>query len=265
MDSSEIHENTLADFFKAMAEAKKQPKEIIEEKAPEPQITFEDFFKAVIEEKTGSIQSPAIKEATKVSMESIAEEILKENIAINLHEQPLGLFGGNASVKIQDPLTPLNQNFVTMEDLQKHYKTFIQRVQQQLSTIGGGGETRLRKLTDVNSKTLSDGRYLKYDEASGKFIFDNIKTNNTVLVNTPNYSILDTDYYIGINYNGAVNIILPITSEDGKQLIIKDESGNCSVNPISVIGNVDNDLNGFILQIDNGSIQLIYRAGWRII
>ena len=42
----------------------------------------------------------------------------------------------------EDPLTPLNQNFVTQDDLKKHYTTFINRVQEQISTIGGGGEVK---------------------------------------------------------------------------------------------------------------------------
>ena len=47
--------------------------------------------------------------------------------------------------------------------------------------------------------------------------------------------------------------------------IVKDESGNCANNPITVTGNVDNDPGGFILQQDNGGIQMIYRNGWRIV
>ena len=34
-----------------------------------------------------------------------------------------------------DPLTPLNQDFVTLDQLQKHYKIFVERVQYQLSSI----------------------------------------------------------------------------------------------------------------------------------
>jgi len=48
-------------------------------------------------------------------------------------------------------------------------------------------------------------------------------------------------------------------------VIIKDESGNCSNNPIVVSGFVDNDPGGFILAQDNGGIQMIYREGWRIV
>lgn len=91
-------------------------------------------------------------------------------------------------------------------------------------------------------------------------------TSYTKLVTSPTYVVSRKDYYVGINYSGATTITLPsINVENGRQLVIKDESGNASLNPITVLGNVDNDPNGFIIKINNGGIQLIYRNGWRII
>jgi len=89
--------------------------------------------------------------------------------------------------------------------------------------------------------------------------------HETKLVTTSTYDITTKDFYIGVNYNGNVSITLPSVINVGRMYIIKDESGNCSVNPITVLGTVDNDTGGFILQQNNGSIQLIYRNGWRII
>ena len=56
---------------------------------------------------------------------------------------------GDPSNRSSDPLTPLDQKFVTLDQLQEHYRLFINRVQQQISTIGGGGETRLQYLDDI--------------------------------------------------------------------------------------------------------------------
>jgi hypothetical protein len=89
--------------------------------------------------------------------------------------------------------------------------------------------------------------------------------HETKVVTTNNYSVTTKDYYIGINYAGPVTISLPTIINDGKMYIIKDESGHCSSNPITVQGTVDNDTGGFILAQDNGGIQLIYRNGWRIV
>ena len=70
-----------------------------------------------------------------------------------------------------DPLTPLDQNFATLDDLSNHYRTFLNRIQQQLATLGGGGEVRLEFLDDVDRATAKvDGKFLKYDASSGKWV-----------------------------------------------------------------------------------------------
>ena len=75
------------------------------------------------------------------------------------------------STNNEDPLTPLDQNFVTLDQLNDHYRKFLVRIQQQLSTLGGGGEVRLEFLDDVDRATAKvDGKFLKYDAASGKFV-----------------------------------------------------------------------------------------------
>ncbi len=71
----------------------------------------------------------------------------------------------------KDPLVPLDQKFATLDDLQEHYRLFINRVQQQLASIGGGGETRLEFLDDVDrTSAKTDGYVLSYQESTGKFI-----------------------------------------------------------------------------------------------
>jgi chromosome segregation ATPase len=67
--------------------------------------------------------------------------------------------------------TNLNENFVTVEYLQNHYRNFINRIQQQLSSLGGGGEVRLEFLDDVDRTTAKvNGKFLKYDSVSGKWV-----------------------------------------------------------------------------------------------
>ena len=70
-----------------------------------------------------------------------------------------------------DPLTPLDQNFATLDDLSNHYRLFLNRIQQQLASLGGGGETRLEFLDDVDRDSVKvDGRVLAYQASTGKFI-----------------------------------------------------------------------------------------------
>lgn len=88
---------------------------------------------------------------------------------------------------------------------------------------------------------------------------------STKLVTTPNYTVATADTYIGVNVASVVNITLPVSAKTGKVLMIKDESGNCVNNPINIVGQIDNDPAGATLQINNGTLQLVYRSGWRIV
>ena len=77
-----------------------------------------------------------------------------------------------------DPLTPLDKNFATLEDLSSHYRLFLNRIQQQLSTLGGGGEVNLRYLDDIvgvaTNLSAYNGKYLKIDTSNSAqpFKFD---------------------------------------------------------------------------------------------
>ena len=70
-----------------------------------------------------------------------------------------------------DPLTPTDQKFATLQDLAANYRLFVNRVEQQLYTIGGGGAVRLDTLDDVGISTyagtsqgIKEGNLLIYDE-----------------------------------------------------------------------------------------------------
>ena len=83
-------------------------------------------------------------------------------------------------IKTKDPLTPLDQNFVTLDQLQSHYRLFINRIQQQLSTIGGGGAVRLDDLDDVNVSGVTENSILKYNTATHKWIIGSLSTSSVV-------------------------------------------------------------------------------------
>lgn len=148
----------------------------------------------------------------------------------------------------------------TLADLMKKIGT--------LSWGGGGtGAVRINDQDDFDRTSYGEGRYLRWK--NGMFRLDTLTAgdvvNNTTLVNDDEYYVLDEDWYIGVNYPGTVTIHLPTTAANGRNLVIKDESGNCANNPIIATGTVDNDAGGFNLQINNGAIHMVYRSGWRII
>ena len=122
------------------------------------------------------------------------------------------------------------------------------------------------KLVQKRIELLEQWLYKVSAEGPGGGAGDVINLDHqTILVTTPTYTVGRKDYYVGINYPGIVTVTLPTNVKNGRYIIIKDESGRCSKFPIIVHGNVDNDPDGFILKIDNGGIQMIYRNGWRIV
>lgn len=170
-------------------------------------------------------------------LSKVEEKPLKEE---NLSE---GLLNIPPEEKTRDPLSPLNQNFATLEDLQKHYSLFLSRIQQQLSTLGGGGESNL---TYMDVPTTS--------------------------VTTSSYTIKSQDYYIGVNYAGAVTITLPRADREGKIFVVKDELGEASkgTNRYITILPSGTDLidgrNRAILAYDYGSLTFIWKGNsWRVI
>ena len=77
-----------------------------------------------------------------------------------------------------DPLTPTDKKFVTIDQLQDHYRLFVNRVQQQLASLGGGGETQLKYLDDIvgiaTNPTVYANKFLAYDDSIKRFEFRNV-------------------------------------------------------------------------------------------
>ena len=108
----------------------------------------------------------------------------------------------------KDPLTPLDQNFVTFKQLQEHYRTFINRIQQQLSTLGGGGETQLKYLDDVTgiatNPSAYDGKFLKYDHTSRKFVFETVVSGGGGGADLDAFSVtVDSPGTANLSYNNT--------------------------------------------------------------
>lgn len=105
-------------------------------------------------------------------------EKLYETIEINntfISEQVEKKENGSIS---KDPLLPLDQKFATLQDLQDHYRLFINRIQQQLSSVGGGGGDHIREMNDfskndhvgLNTNSADyDSKFISYNDITKKF------------------------------------------------------------------------------------------------
>ena len=92
-------------------------------------------------------------ETIKIEQKSLQENLLTEPPQ---EKESIGV--------TPDPLTPMDQKFATLEDLSNHYRIFINRIQTQLSTMGGGGAGFIKDLDDVSfDQTTGNGKLLIYN------------------------------------------------------------------------------------------------------
>jgi hypothetical protein len=248
----------MSELFKQLAELKEQETKRAEV-TQEQLLEFKQIFstknvEAIIEEVAEEVESEEVAE--EVEFEELTEEVEAEELTEEviepvveevkdqtLVERSLGFLTSPSDEKNSDPLTPLNQEFVTQKDFQKHYTKIIERIQQQLSTVGGGGETRLSFMDTA-----------------------------TTLVTSASYEVSRRDYYIGVNYAGAVTITLPVATKTGKTFVVKDESGeagrgtNRYITVLPADGDLIDSKDRAILAYDWGSLTFVWRGdSWRVI
>ena len=269
----------LSDFFNLIAEEKKKDKE-------EMDSLIGDSFNELFLEKIKPNKNIEKQVENKVVNENaISERLLNilpneniekqvENKVVNENAISEGLLNILPNEKNSDPLTPLNQNFATLDDLQNHYKLFLNRIQQQLSTIGGGGEVRLEFLDDVDRATAkTNDYYLKYDATLNKWVGDGVVGDGVVIVSitgiTTSYQATNDDDYIGVSADVPVTIVLPETPSDGKKITVKDEGNKVSTYNITVqagIGkSVEND-SSVVMDINHQSFTYFYNGNnWYLI
>ena len=290
----------LSDLFKLVAEEKKKQKEEIDS-------LIGDSFDRLFVEQLKPHKTPEqlakkhkvsisqiknqLKKGTKVEKEHTKDVELATTIASQhidelpdyydrlskVEKKPIkeGLLNIPPEEKTPDPITPLNQNFATLDDLQKHYKLFLSRIQQQLSTVGGGGETRLEFLDDVDrNSTKTDNYFLKYDASLNKWIGDpadgvGITSIVSITGGTTYYQANDADDYIGVSADVPVTIVLPQIPSYGKKIVVKDEGNKINLYNITVqagIGkSVENDIS-VTMSSNHQSFSFFYNgSNWYIV
>jgi hypothetical protein len=252
----------LSELFNLVAEEKKKKKLEIESLVGD---SFEKLFVEQLQpkKKKNIPEEPQIAEVVEVKKDTLIEK-------------SLGLLAEPSNVKQQsDPLTPLNQNFATLDDLDKHYKLFLSRIQQQLSTLGGGGEVRLEFLDDIDRNSAkTDNYFLKYDATLKKWIgdpADGVGITSIVSITgvTTYYQANDDDDYIGVSADVPVTIVLPQLPSDGKKLIVKDEGNQINTYNITIqagIGKSVENSTSITMSSNHQSFSFFYNgSNWYIV
>jgi len=189
----------LTEFFSVIGKAKQEKEHEFRSLVGDINIDeiFNEVKKSVEEDKKKKIkkekQAKALescsyseskiedKKEESESKKEIIEKIEDELEIKNLHDNP--------KVEEQDDVIKENENIDKALSLLEKFKT-KEQIQEKISdpeiikirreleylknlvnTQGGGGETRLEFLDDVNRDSVKiDGKVLKYDSATGKFI-----------------------------------------------------------------------------------------------
>ena len=122
---------------------------------------YEEDIKNVREEFNKGLDSlkvlvEDIRQKQKLAKDEI--ETIQEGL---LNEPPENTQSVGTS---EDPLAPLDKQFPNLKALADHYRLFINRTQQQLAVIGGGGAGFIKDLSDVSIGASPDtGSLLIYD------------------------------------------------------------------------------------------------------
>jgi len=224
-------------------------------------------------------------QSIKKDISPLSEE-LKElrgliiDLKVKQSELQEGLLNTPPEEDNKDPLTPLDQNFVTLQELQSHYKLFVNRVTEQLATFGGGGAVELQYLDDITgiATNLSayDGMYLTVDtsQAAGKnFKFASVSagsttwiTNSTGIHTLSNVGIgttnADTLLYVDgdATITGDLNVSGDIVYDevDGRNLNI---TGIATINTLGVTGVTTVGVLTAYTSISVGSTNLLTEIG----
>ncbi len=194
-------ESQLSDFFSLIGSEKRKQKEEIDS------LVGDSFDKLFIEQ----LKPKKKVKKSKVPSVKIEEQPIKKTEVTNILSE--GLLNILPQEKTPDPLTPLNQNFATLDDLQNHYRLFLNRIQQQLSTLGGGGETQLRYLDDIvgiaTNPSVYNSKFLQWDSSSNKAEFVNINSGNVSGIVTGyygNFFDTTTQTIVGVNTHQPVRL-----------------------------------------------------------
>ena len=172
--------NDLSEFFSIMSTKKKVealPKETKQEVQQlevlssffEQMSNFENSLDTAIQ--ASDKQPEVIERIVEVPVEKIVEkEVIVEKI-VEVEKEP------SVPERLAEAMSLVHKGQMLPEEkselvkLKEEFGQFRQLVQMQLSSLGGGGSTRILDNDDVDISSLGNGKFLKYNSTTGKLEF----------------------------------------------------------------------------------------------
>ena len=160
----EIKIGALEDLFSTLKQEKKQP---VEEKKVEPKVEIKKEPKKV---EANAIKTQEIEAASSVLEYLLPKEVEEydDNIIDKVSKQISEMKVANELEK--DKISKL-RSIDTLEKLTEEFLRFKNVTSVQLSTLGGGGSTRILDNDDVDISSIGDGKILEYNSTTQKMEF----------------------------------------------------------------------------------------------
>ena len=159
----EIKIGALEDLFSTLKQEKKKP---VEEKKEEPKVQIKkepkkDEASAIKTQEVEAASSllefltPEVKEYDEGIIDKVSKQISEMKVANELEKDKI------SKLKSIDTLDKLTEEFLR----------FKNTTSVQLSTLGGGGSTRILDNDDVDISSIGNGKILEYNSTTGKMQF----------------------------------------------------------------------------------------------
>ena len=160
----EIKIGALEDLFSTLKQEKKKP---VEEKKIEPKVEIKKEPKKV---EANAIKTQEIEAASSVLEYLLPKEVEEydDNIIDKVSKQISEMKVANELEK--DKISKL-RSIDTLEKLTEEFLRFKSVTSVQLSTLGGGGSTRILDNDDVDISSIGDGKILEYNSTTKKMEF----------------------------------------------------------------------------------------------
>ena len=212
----------ISNLFEGLEEASRQAKELSSKETDKL-----DAFSGLMEQMTTitkKVEDDVTTQINEVVTEFVDEDItheeedeLREFVEEQETKEPEQPTEKSATIieKIVDNLDEMRYNTEVKEELDQietlrkefeQYKTALQnQVTKGLATSSGGGEVRLEFLDDVDRDTAKvDGKFLKFDSSSGKFVGDDASVSNETIQDVVgNMVSSNTESGITVTYQDA--------------------------------------------------------------
>lgn len=168
----------------------------------------------------------------KPTIDKIQEDVVAMQRITEEYDQKISL----VEEAVTDPYGPdALKDYVTFDKMQQHYRGFINRIQQQLASLGGGGAVRILDMDDLDEDVRRnpqdyDGEFLRleYDPVTKitTFVADGGNTGGGGPIVNPDMGDLED-----VNTDGVA---------DGYILVYIASTGEWEAKPVQYIGvNID--------------------------